>query len=133
MAALGRKNSGPSMHHNKDVAAPVPDCHIPAIRREFRRTFVLQIPCRPARGGLDRPTQLRTIRGKFIGNLRISLATLQRSMRAQPAADGTRFLMSSLRFKRPAGAAAAAALRWLRRKRHFANAGLGGAIIARRL
>ena len=37
VAALGRKNSGPSMLHNKDVAAPVPDCHIPAIRREFRR------------------------------------------------------------------------------------------------
>jgi hypothetical protein len=25
------------MLHNKDVAAPVPDCHIPAIRQEFRR------------------------------------------------------------------------------------------------
>jgi hypothetical protein len=25
------------MLHNKDAAAPVPDCHIPAIRREFRR------------------------------------------------------------------------------------------------
>jgi len=37
VAALGRKNSGPSMLHNKDVAAPVPDCHIPAIRRESRR------------------------------------------------------------------------------------------------
>jgi len=34
--------------------------------------------------------------------------------------------MSSLSLKRPAEAAAAAALRWLRWKRHFANAGLQG-------
>jgi hypothetical protein len=46
------------MLHNKDVAVPVLDCHIPAIRREFRRIlfFVLQNPCRPAGGGsIDRP------------------------------------------------------------------------------
>src|SRR5262249_47482979 len=48
--------------------------------------FVLQIPRRLAGSGLDRPTQLRAIRGKFIGNPRISLATLQRSTRAQSAA-----------------------------------------------
>src|SRR5262245_65487374 len=31
---------------------------------------VLQILCRPARARLNRPTQLLTIRGNFIGNLR---------------------------------------------------------------
>src|SRR5262249_42455260 len=65
----------------------IPDCHIPAIRRGFRRTLfciVLQIPRRPARARFDRPTQLRTIRGNFIGNLRISLATLQRSSARNP-------------------------------------------------
>src|SRR5262249_50902095 len=66
----------------------------------------LQIPRRPARARFDRPTQLRTIRGNFIGNLRISLATLQRSMRSQPAA-GTLFLVSSLSLERPSGAAPA--------------------------
>jgi hypothetical protein len=46
-------------------------------------------------------------------------------MRSQPTV-GTLFMVSSLSLERPAGAAAAAALRRLRRKRHFANTGLHG-------
>src|SRR5215470_7042230 len=55
----GAKTADLRLHHNKDVAAPVPDCHIPAIRREFRRISFcksrLQDPCRAAAGGsIDR-------------------------------------------------------------------------------
>jgi hypothetical protein len=41
---------------------------------------------------LNRPTQLRTIRGNLIGNLRISLATFQHRAKRDPASAGrTRF------------------------------------------
>jgi len=43
------------MLHNKDVAAPVPDCHIPAIRREFRRILFCKTRAGPPGGGsIDR-------------------------------------------------------------------------------
>jgi hypothetical protein len=136
MAALGRKNSGLSMHHNhdnKDVAAPIPGFQIVIFPRFAGNSdalcFALFCKSRVGRPvpGFDRPTQLRTIRGNFIGNLRISLATLQTSMRSQLAA-GTLFLVSSLSLERPTGAAAA------RRTRHFQiPACAAAAIIAGRL
>src|SRR6516164_2623317 len=50
----GAKTADHRLHHNKDVD-PVPDCHIPAIRREFRRIlFCKSRAGPPVAGSIDR-------------------------------------------------------------------------------
>jgi hypothetical protein len=79
------------MHHNKDSARPVPDRVLPRIV-ENRDAFYFANPVPSPACQLNRPTQLRTIRGNLIGNLRISLATFQHRAKRDPAsAARTRF------------------------------------------
>ena len=72
-----------SLHHNKDSAGPVPGRVCPRIVANFgrisfckSRRFANPVPERPYRA--NRPTQLRTNRGEFIGNLRISAQPVSR-------------------------------------------------------
>jgi hypothetical protein len=84
VAALGRKNNGPSILHNKDVAAPVPDCHIPAIRREFRRILFCK-----TRAGPPPAAQSTDSNADNSGQIRRKPADFSRAvasvMRSQPA------------------------------------------------
>jgi hypothetical protein len=71
------------MLHNKDVAAPVPDCHIPAIRREFRRILFCN------RAGPPAAAQSTDSNADNSGQIRRKSADFSRAvasvMRSQPA------------------------------------------------
>jgi hypothetical protein len=80
----GADTTGRLMHHNKDSTRPVPDRVLPRIvRNRDALYFANPVPSPACR--LNRPTQLRTIRGNLIGNLRISLATFQHRAGRDPA------------------------------------------------
>jgi hypothetical protein len=72
------------MLHNKDVAAPVPDCHIPAIRREFRRILFCK-----TRAGPPAAAQSTDSNADNSGQIRRKPADFSRDvasvMRSQPA------------------------------------------------
>jgi len=72
------------MLHNKDVAAPVPDCHIPVIRREFRRVLFCK-----TRAGPPAAVQSTDSNADNSGQIRRKPADFSRAvasvMRSQPA------------------------------------------------
>jgi hypothetical protein len=72
------------MLHNKDVAAPIPDCHIPAIRREFRRILFCK-----TRAGPPAAVQSTDSNADNSGQIRRKPADFSRAvssfMRSQPA------------------------------------------------
>jgi hypothetical protein len=72
------------MLHNKDVAAPVPDCHIPAIRQEFRRILFCK-----TRAGPPVAVQSTDSNADNSGQIRRKPADFSRAvascMRSQPA------------------------------------------------
>jgi len=73
------------MLHNKDVAAPIPDCHIPAIRREFRRILFCK-----TRAGPPLAVQSTDSNADNSGQIHRKPADFSRDisscMRSQPAA-----------------------------------------------
>jgi hypothetical protein len=83
VAALGHKNSGPSIH-NKDAAAPVPDCHIPAIRREFRRILFCKTRAGPP-VAVQSTNSNADNSGQIHRKSRDFSRAISRCMRSQPA------------------------------------------------